>query len=131
MLRRQELIAGLARKSSSTSAALTAPLLRTFASAPLEQAAAASAPAVKPAGAAAALLCGLVGAVPFLVFSSPGYEFAKDLTREHLGEDLPLTSYQATRVQAAYGATILSFLGGVHWGAALASASFIALARCL
>lgn len=101
---------------------MTKPLLRTFASGPVQQAAAEAAQ-VKPAGRAAAVLCGIAGALPFLAFSSPGYEFAKDLAREHLGKDLPLTSYQATRVQAAYGASILSFLGGVHWGAALASAS--------
>lgn len=111
--------------SSARSPAFSTPLIRTFASAPVQQAAssAAGALAVKPAGRAAAILCGLGGAVPFLVFSSPGYELARQLTREHLGEDLPLTAYQATRVQAAYGASILSFLGGVHWGAALASAS--------
>eukprot|EP00898_Chlorokybus_atmophyticus_P005202 jgi/Chlat1/5683/Chrsp37S05468 len=58
------------------------------------------------------LVLGFAGAIPFLAFSP-------------LGEVLlPLPGWLEgthVRAQAAYGASILSFLGAVHWGLAIAS----------
>ena len=54
-----------------------------------------------------AILLGLAGLIPFLGGSYAALAYADDLGR------IALLSL------AAYGATILAFLGGVHWGVAL------------
>ena len=56
----------------------------------------------------AASWLGALGAVPFVFFAILGLVL-EDADRE-----------QASFVLAAYGAVILSFLGGIHWGLAIA-----------
>ncbi|XP_024530013.1 transmembrane protein 69-like [Selaginella moellendorffii] len=56
---------------------------------------------------------GLAGAIPFVALSPP---IAYVLPLPEL-----LSSIHAADAQAAYGALILSFLGGPHWGVAMAS----------
>ena len=56
---------------------------------------------------AAALWLGLAGALPFLALAAALFLAAPDLR--------PV----ALQAIAAYGAVILSFLGGIHWGLAL------------
>ena len=56
----------------------------------------------------AAVALGAFGAVPFVFFAASGF--------------LMQGQYQSTMILAlvAYGAVILSFLGGIHWGLAIA-----------
>jgi hypothetical protein len=58
---------------------------------------------------------GFGGALPFWVFSPP---IAQKLPLDLLGD---VFSANPALTQAAYGATIVSFLGGVHWGLAMTS----------
>jgi len=61
-------------------------------------------------------LLGYTGAIPFLAYSAP------------ISPLLPtalLFNTDPAFIQVSYGATILSFLGGVHWGTALASNNII------
>lgn len=57
---------------------------------------------------------GYGGLIPFYAFSTPlAKYFPLDLVLE------PNVLSQPALVQVAYGATILSFLGGIHWGVAM------------
>eukprot|EP00850_Spirogloea_muscicola_P002998 SM000011S19176 [mRNA] locus=s11:1289294:1292080:- [translate_table: standard] len=58
------------------------------------------------------LLLGFAGAIPFVALAPPVSPFVP------LPDKLRL---KAAEAQAAYGATILSFLGGPHWGFAMAN----------
>lgn len=58
----------------------------------------------------AARFLGFAGSIPFWVLSSP--------VAGEISGFLPET-VMATTLQVAYGATIISFLGGVHWGLAM------------
>eukprot|EP00963_Diacronema_lutheri_P003577 scaffold285_cov330-Pavlova_lutheri.AAC.95 len=59
----------------------------------------------------AARLLGAAGAVPFVVLSHPVVE------RMPMSEE---AKRSAGKLQVAYGASILSFLGAVHWGCVVA-----------
>lgn len=59
---------------------------------------------------ATAILLGFAGLVPFLVFGL--WSVSAD----------PASAGASARALVGYGAVILSFIGGVHWGLALASA---------
>lgn len=57
---------------------------------------------------------GFLGAIPFIALSTPivdQFPVISSLT------GIPLTDFG--KLQVSYGATILSFLGGVHWGLAM------------
>lgn len=61
-----------------------------------------------------ALVLGALGVVPFVALSTP--------ICKHLAWLLPLAvSDRSETFQVGYGVAIASFLGGVHWGAALSS----------
>lgn len=66
-----------------------------------------------------AMVLGAAGAFPFLALS-----FAAPFVDESLRE-------QTTSVLTAYGAVILSFLGGIHWGLAINAAHAAAEERRL
>ena len=61
-------------------------------------------------GATAPWMLGAAGAIPF-VCTTPQ-------VRELLGYSRLVSSEDTARAQITYGATILSFLGGIHWGLA-------------
>jgi hypothetical protein len=65
----------------------------------------------------APILLGVAGAVPFVALAAP----LAPILDPYLPEALFPAAYRG-EMQAAYGATILSFLGGIHWG--FASAGF-------
>ena len=65
----------------------------------------------------APILLGVAGAVPFVALAAP----LAPMLDPYLPEALFPAAYRG-EMQAAYGATILSFLGGIHWG--FASAGF-------
>lgn len=57
---------------------------------------------------------GLAGAVPFLALAPP--------VAKHLSDLLPATMVDnCAMIQVCYGVTIVTFLGAVHWGVAMAS----------
>lgn len=61
-----------------------------------------------------ALALGALGVVPFIALSTP--------VSKHIAWALPLAVSERTELfQVGYGVAIASFLGGVHWGAALSS----------
>lgn len=64
-----------------------------------------------------AKILGYAGALPFLVLSPPALERMIETERN---KDV------AEKLQVAYGASILSFLGAVHWGCVLTKKSPIA-----
>ena len=58
----------------------------------------------------AAHVMGALGAVPFVGLTPQA--------RDALGLRAVASGETCARAQIAYGATILSFLGGIHWGLA-------------
>lgn len=58
---------------------------------------------------------GFAGVLPFWIFSPA---VAPELPLNLLGDNVPAA---AGALQVGYGATIISFLGGVHWGLAMTS----------
>ena len=77
-----------------------------------------------PDGAALALLLGAGGAVPFVGLTPGGSAALRDLVPPGApgGSVVAWATSRERRVplQVAYGASILSFLGAVHWGLAMA-----------
>lgn len=65
----------------------------------------------------AALALGVAGAIPFIALAPGPHSAVVDNALRMHGA---LTARDKARVQVAYGATILSFLGGIHWGLASA-----------
>lgn len=62
----------------------------------------------------AALFLGALGVIPFVALATP--------VAKHLAPFLPAAvAEQSDLFQVGYGVSIASFLGGVHWGAALSS----------
>ena len=103
-MRTRRLLARLAREFSAS--APTASTKSSSKASSTTSASAASPPAAK--------WLGYLGALPFVAFSTPVVErfpvisSALDVPRSDLG-----------KLQVGYGAAILSFLGGVHWGLAM------------
>jgi hypothetical protein len=61
---------------------------------------------------------GALGAVPFLALSPPGFAHVQRAAAD-VGVALPVSAADAPRLQIAYGASILTFLGAPHWGLAM------------
>ena len=129
MLRRAAQSLRQAYSSHSTTASLwkdletVASSKRIIHNTPFRQAAAEAAPAPTPSGSASGLASvpalikalGFGGALPFWIFSPP---VASHLPLHLLGDGV---AEKAGALQVSYGATIISFLGGVHWGLAMTS----------
>lgn len=66
---------------------------------------------------------GLLSALPFLALTPQGVAACAAAAEQHLGQQLPLSQPAAARLQVLYGASVLAFLGGPHWGVALATSA--------
>lgn len=70
----------------------------------------------------AAIALGAGGLVPFAALSRPGQDaLDHELWLRYLRRCFGRPSLSATEVQVTYGCVILAFLGGPHWGFALAA----------
>jgi len=66
---------------------------------------------------------GFFSALPFLALTPQGVTACTALAEQQLGQALPLSQPAAARLQVLYGASVLAFLGGPHWGVALATSA--------
>ena len=71
---------------------------------------------------------GALSAVPFLALTPSGLAAVKEVGAANGQPELPLSNAGASRMQLLYGASILSFLGGPHWGMALSGVAASSLA---